>query len=295
MLSLIFISAPAKKTLQNIVNQRRLEAKHSIVVQVASQSSYNEVCQYCSEFGNIKNALFYTLPQNTKFILIEYDNVDAISKTQNSSAFPAMSTGGVRVKSRFLWLKSATNKSKSLKQNSFPELNTTYSASEPEKGKLLHILQKATSISHQMELLFKNTQLNDLSIRLRFFGALQIEEAVKGLFLDPLVLPFGSTVNGFGKLGSDLDMIFHYNSECLNSPSDYNDRRLIFHVKSFESESEAKNRETIQNHLRFLASMFTSFLPGISDVQPIYKARVPIVRYFHNYLNIDADITLMNM
>lgn len=62
-----------------------------------------------------------------------------------------------------------------------------------------------------MRVLYELTKLNDLGIRLRFLTARQIELAVSGMFPDATAYPFGSSINGYGKLGCDLDLILTLN------------------------------------------------------------------------------------
>lgn len=58
-----------------------------------------------------------------------------------------------------------------------------------------------------MTTLYDITKLNDLGTRLRFLTALQIERTICGLFPQVAAYPFGSSVNGYGKLGCDLDLV----------------------------------------------------------------------------------------
>lgn len=58
-----------------------------------------------------------------------------------------------------------------------------------------------------MNTLYNLTKLNDLGIRLRFLTARQVENAVKGMFPEATAYPFGSSVNGCGKMGCDLDLL----------------------------------------------------------------------------------------
>lgn len=285
------------KNFGEVIESRQSEALRTIVVQVASEKSFDDVHQYCSQFGNIQTAYFYTIPKKTSFILLEYENENAVNEVFRSSAFPELASGVVPVKSNFLWFRNTMNK-RMLKQVKNPvKLNVCENALRPEETVLTNRLQAANSITEQITLLYENTRLNDLSIRLRFLGALQIQTALGGLFLNHTVLPFGSTVNGFGKLGCDLDMILHYNTDdkLFNQPSDYNDRRLMFHTKGCTFASDASKRGAIENHIKFYGTLFETFIPGACDVTAIYKARVPIVRYFHKYLNISVDISLLNM
>lgn len=264
-------------------------------MQVASEKSYNDVHKVCSQFGNILNAFFYTVPKETSFILLEYDNEDAVEEAFQSSAFPEIGAGAVvPVKSSFLWFRNTANKQKLRQFKDAVKLQIIGKTVEKQPGELVKILMDANSISDQIRLLYENTRLNDLSIRLRFLGALQIQRALSGLFLNHTVLPFGSTVNGFGKLGCDLDTILHYNFDdsSFNPSKDYNDRRLVFHTKGCPSDSK---RGMIEKHIKFYGTLCESFIPGASNVVAIHSARVPIVRYNQKYLNISVDISLLNM
>lgn len=58
-----------------------------------------------------------------------------------------------------------------------------------------------------MRVLHEVTKLNDLGIRLRFLTARQVELAVAGMFPDAIAYPFGSSINGYGRMGCDLDLI----------------------------------------------------------------------------------------
>lgn len=284
------------RNLEDVIKSRQSEANRSVVVQVASEKSFDDVYSYCSQFGHISSAYFYTVPKDTSYILLEFDNMDSVNEAFQSSAFPELNTGVVPIKSSFLWFRNSANKIQVKPVKNRIPLNTT-DGCKKSSTQLMKILFEANSMSEQISLLYENTRLNDLDIRLRFLGASQIQTALSGLFLNHLVVPFGSSVNGFGKEGCDLDMILHYNSDdsTFKPPQDYNRRRLMFHTKGCPSDSDAMRRGLIENHIKFYGTLCQSFIPGASNVQPIHKARVPIVRYFHKYLNLSVDISLLNM
>lgn len=289
--SIVSFQAVCSKNLEQIVTDRKSQAARSIVVQVASEKSFDNVYQYCNQFGNISNAFFYAGPKSQNHILFEFETSDSVNEALQSSRFPP--DGGIRVKSQFLWLRNTPNTSKLQRIEPTIKLNATDITKQPNNGNLVNILMKADSISHQMKLFHENTRLNELSTRLRYLGVQQIESAFSGIFLNPVVWPFGSTVSGFGKLGSDLDMILQYNNTDRFSDSNLTNKRLMFHVKSFGGDGYG--REIIQRHIRVIGSICEDFLTGIANVKKIYSARVPIVRYSHEYLNISADISLLNM
>lgn len=58
-----------------------------------------------------------------------------------------------------------------------------------------------------MQKLHGLTKLNDLGTRLRYLTAKQIESTISGLFPLARAYPFGSSVNGYGKMGCDLDVV----------------------------------------------------------------------------------------
>ena len=54
--------------------------------------------------------------------------------------------------------------------------------------------------------MFNACKMTSMSERLRFMICEQVESTVRGLFPYTKVLPFGSSVNSFGKSNADLDM-----------------------------------------------------------------------------------------
>lgn len=54
------------------------------------------------------------------------------------------------------------------------------------------------------------TELNDTGIRLRYLVARQIETSLAGIFPKASAVPFGSSVNGYGKMGCDLDVVLKF-------------------------------------------------------------------------------------
>lgn len=68
--------------------------------------------------------------------------------------------------------------------------------------------------------LYDMLKITDLDIRLRFFTAEQISYYLSRLFYNISVIPFGSSVNGFGQIGCDLDLLCKaYISNVTNNVS----------------------------------------------------------------------------
>lgn len=266
-------------------------------MQVRSQQSYNDLHAYCSRFGNIASSHYYNVkngsgPKNSNYILVEFEKVTAAAQALHSSTVRESDSleTGTPVRSRFLWL--ASNKgNKQLKGNSTPVELMPGQVAEVDKDYLHKCLLAAESVSAQMQILYDKTHLNDLAVRIRFLAALQIEELFSGIYLDTRVYPFGSSVNGFGKQGSDLDLILKPLRDGRQQSQEHSSSRLFFH----EKELVHGGREVKKLEITALAQMLAVLAPGVEQVIPIPKARIPIVKYYQALLGLHVDLSLSNM
>lgn len=71
-------------------------------------------------------------------------------------------------------------------------------------------------MSNQMIFLYDTLRITELNIRLRFYTATQISYYLSQLFINLSVVPFGSSVNGFGQIGCDLDLLCKTNISSNN-------------------------------------------------------------------------------
>lgn len=67
-------------------------------------------------------------------------------------------------------------------------------------------------IDRQVISLTESYQLTEENSRLRFLVCSLLQDMVAAYFPECAIKPFGSSVNGFGKLGCDLDMILDLDS-----------------------------------------------------------------------------------
>lgn len=59
----------------------------------------------------------------------------------------------------------------------------------------------------QMIALYDTLKITELDVRQRFFIAQQTLLYLRKLFYNICIIPFGSSVNGFGQTGCDLDLL----------------------------------------------------------------------------------------
>lgn len=272
-----------------MMNRRKSEADKSLVVQVHSENSYQELFNYCSQFGIIKNAFHYKIPTdpNNNFIILEFDDVSQYNSALEHSCFIEEGSP-VPVVSPFLWFKAVNSRKATAKINATiePPKLTSMDAKLTDES-LTSSLQEAETIDDQIKILYKSTNLCDLGTRMRFIAAKQLETAMQGLFPKVRAFPFGSTVNGFGKVGCDLDLILRFHPDRLEVP----DSRLIFHSKTGSLNERAQSQKQIE----ILGDILHLFLPGTINIRRIIHARVPIIKYNHEYLNLDVDLSMSNL
>lgn len=44
-----------------------------------------------------------------------------------------------------------------------------------------------------------------------------------------------------------------------------------------------------------ISDILQLFLPGVSHVRRILQARIPIIRYHHEYLDVEIDLSMTNL
>lgn len=186
---------------------RRQEAQQSVLVQVNSEKSFPELHSYCSQFGQIKGAHHYT-EDDLHYILLEYDTAQA-ARSVIQTGIHNKNNDAIAVHSPFLWFRAGP-KIKLAPDNvpiAAQTLNIVDGTRPTSDDRLTQLLQGAESLDDQLVIAHRATALTDIGTRLRFLAARQIEDALAGMFPDAKAYPFGSSVNGFGKQGCDLDLI----------------------------------------------------------------------------------------
>lgn len=267
-----------------MLNSRRCEARRSVNIQVSSEKSYNELYHYCSQFGVVKNAFHYRNDKKAHRILIEFETEESAQHALQAAVFDEPY---VPASSHFMWFRASRKQSTAKESNDIPPLNTIDGNDPLSSTQLNELLMDQPSIDEQIQALYRHTAITDLGYRLRFLAAAQIEDCARALFPAAQAVPFGSSVNGFGRVCSDLDL------NLITPDADHVDdnRRLVFHTRS----NVHNERSAAQQHLGIVASIMSHVLPGIRSVQSILQARVPIVRYNQEYLNLQVDVSLHNM
>lgn len=252
------------------------EAKRSILIETPV-TGYNPMVDYCARFGKVNN-IYWHETSTRNYYLVEYSNVSDLeiflTKTMDVSLRSSAS--------RFLKYDR-----KATKQRNVLNMPWKKNESTSDSKNIIQYMSSFQTSEHQMDALYNRNSISDLSTRLRFLTALQIEEAVSAFYPNVRVIPFGSSVNGFGRMQSDLDMVLVYDQKSSNEI-----RQL---TKVQPNRKYISNSMNSKNDLKLLGSILEGWLPGANNVDPILNARVPIIKYHQSYTGLDCDLSTGNM
>nr|CAD7392082.1 unnamed protein product [Timema cristinae] len=228
------------------------------------------------------------------FVVVEFAKEDDVKSILSASGHVNISQV-IPVHSPFLWFRAkekSRKKGAQLNDEQTMPLIVSSGNTSPTQDELRLSMLSAESLSEQMNILYCSSALDDLGIRLRFLTALQLELALNGLFPLITVLPFGSSVSGFGKVGCDLDLVLHLGPEHTEVYTYKDDNyRLVFHAKT----SMGNGRTQVQRHMETIGDMCQMFLPGCTHIKRILQARVPIIKYKQDFTGVECDLSMTNM
>ncbi|VDO94065.1 unnamed protein product [Soboliphyme baturini] len=146
-------------------------------------------------------------------------------------------------------------------------------------------------LEDQIYELYERTKLSEVGLKIRFFLASAIEEIFRPFFPSAICKPFGSSVNGFGRRGCDLDVdIQLYNEPYLDVHATKSNGQFFYCCKQKPKES----RHFVQNTLSTIGDVLNEFMPCYGDVQKILRARVPIIKFNHGIFGLSCDMTVEN-
>ena len=259
-------------------------------MQVKSQKSTDDLLKYfTSNFGAPKSLHFHQNPGNadfSSFFLVELESEElknevilnhAKHRSDKNDFFP--------VYSPFLWLSNSASENLPLKSvKNLPEIPVYIPNDDSPlycNEALANLVSKHDNIEDQIMEMYNSFKMSKTSEKIRFLCCEQIEASLKGMFPKSKILPFGSSVNSFGKRSSDLDMLISQ-APTTTKPNS----RLVFHSKSSAAHFES-GKLMISN----ISFSLQNFLPGCQEISHVFHARVPIVKYRQDFLDLDCDLS----
>ncbi|XP_061661852.1 poly(A) RNA polymerase, mitochondrial isoform X1 [Syngnathoides biaculeatus] len=270
-------------TFYDVQAHRQEQAERSVLINCHPKNIEKKILSFLSLHGEIKK--YFTYESYGTYAVVEFDSQDSVSSLLEETSVPSNNYESmVPYKSRLLTLgglTEATNQQSS-KQN-HPQ--TTIPINE-----LIQRLSKEESIDQQIVSLTKAYQLTEENSRLRFLVCSLLKDIAAAYFPECAIKPFGSSVNGFGKLGCDLDMFLDLDDiSGRNLKTSKTGLTLEYQMRRATSE-----RAVTQSILSVIGECVDQFGPGCVGVQKILNARCPLVRFAHQPSGFQCDLTANN-
>ncbi|KAF7212987.1 poly(A) RNA polymerase, mitochondrial [Nothobranchius furzeri] len=271
-----------RRSLLAVQDERREQAEKSVLISCQSRPSEKKFLKYLSRHGDVNKYFFYE--SYGVYAVVEFASRDGVASLIEAATIPSVSHESmVPFKSRLLSLRSVDSLNH---QSGLPcQPQTSVSISE-----LVHRLSSEDSVEQQITSLTEAFQLTEENSRLRFLVCSLLNDIAAAYFPECTIRPFGSSVNGFGKLGCDLDMFLD-----LDSISGWNVKQpkagLLLEYQMKRANSE---RAVTQSILSVIGECVDQFGPGCVGVQRILNARCPLVRFSHQPSGFQCDLTANN-
>ncbi|XP_010741475.3 poly(A) RNA polymerase, mitochondrial isoform X2 [Larimichthys crocea] len=273
------------KSLYALQAERQGQAERSVLISYHSRINEKKFLKYLSKHGDINKYFFYE--SYGIYAVVEFGSREGVASLLEEAAIPSVNHEAmVPFKSRLLSLRNLGS-ADSPNQQSGPQCQpqTTVPINQ-----LIQTLSKEGSIDQQVTSLTEAYQLTEENSRLRFLVCSLLKDIAAAYFPECTVRPFGSSVNGFGKLGCDLDMILDLDGiSGRKTKMPRSGLSLEYQLKRANSE-----RSATQSILSVIGECVDQFGPGCVGVQKILNARCPLLRFAHQPSGFQCDLTANN-
>ncbi|XP_041824897.1 poly(A) RNA polymerase, mitochondrial isoform X2 [Melanotaenia boesemani] len=273
-----------RKSLNTFLVERQEQAERSVLISCQSRTNEKKFLKFLSKHGDIKKHFFYETYGT--YAVVEFASRECVSSVLDTAAIPSGSHEAMLpFKSRLLSLRNLSLVDSSNQQSGLKcQPQTTIPINE-----LIQRLSREESVDRQIISLTEIHQLTEENSRLRFLVCSLLKDVAAAYFPECSIKPFGSSVNGFGKLGCDLDMFLD-----LDSISGWNVKPKSGLFLEYQMKRANSERAVTQSILSVIGESVDHFGPGCVGVQKILNARCPLLRFAHQPSGFQCDLTANN-
>nr|XP_002130666.1 speckle targeted PIP5K1A-regulated poly(A) polymerase [Ciona intestinalis] len=270
-----------RKHIRNVEKQEHWldSAVRSVYVSGLKSLSAAELslADYFSSFGAVKKV---TIDKTAKhYAIIEMDSTETVDKILEKEKHTIL---GVNVDVRLREIKPCKGRSKSQENEQGRYLsNETWTA----LFGCATVEEQVHTLKHLLMITEDDDYIRNLICKL--LGA-ALDEAFPGCE----VQPFGSSVNGFGVHGCDLDLNFDYSS--IHDDVMAGITQNMHETGTAEVSAEDMDRSHKSGVLLAIAEIIKQCVPDCHKIKTILNARLPVVRFYHKTSGVRCDISLKN-
>ncbi|XP_070622302.1 speckle targeted PIP5K1A-regulated poly(A) polymerase [Erythrolamprus reginae] len=275
--------------LENLRSTRQSQELRSIFVSGFQKGTTAlELSSYFETYGNVNNVVMDK--DKGVYAIVELQDEEVLQKVL---AEPQHSLGGqkLRVKPRE---KKDFRYTPPKKQGS-----ARRELLSPEK--LAQNVCQVDDVDAQMSLMVQLFEFSESEQRLRDLLVKLFQEVFSEFFPESVILPFGSSVNGFSVSGCDLDLFLDLEKTKNFQASAKKTDKPPAEEETEESRSEDSILSdidlvtaTVPEILDLVATVLQKCAPGVHHVQVVSTARRPVVKFSHKESGLRGDISINN-
>ncbi|KAK7488187.1 hypothetical protein BaRGS_00020629, partial [Batillaria attramentaria] len=265
--------------------------------------------QYFSQFGNISRVMLEK--QRGCYCILHFDNEAAV---QRALAYASHRLGGNRLTVRPRKPITPTtghgqrpDPRASYQKAKAAALEEEEAVKQADYDRLMHTLLQCSSVLDQMEMLYQSVALSNQEVQSRHEVCQYLHHTLLPFFPTCTFHQFGSSVNGFGMHGCDMDVFVDFHDDEI-SPEAEEELRQKFrsvelpYIRDIRSINTtlgpllpSQLREVpILDRARLLSRILTYHGKSCGDVTYIPSARCPIARFVHMPTGIKCDMSVNN-
>ncbi|XP_033646926.1 speckle targeted PIP5K1A-regulated poly(A) polymerase-like [Asterias rubens] len=166
-----------------------------------------------------------------------------------------------------------------------------------QNKELYQALAKEESISAQMSTLVRLTELTEGDVKLRHLVCDLLQSALEELLPGCRVTPFGSSINGFGVQGCDLDIHLELGESLKSVSKTSQDIKETVEESAGPVDDITSPDLTSASPLDILSSVsdvIKRCVPSCYSIHFIPSARLPVVKFTHKESGLQCDVSMNN-